>query len=248
MESAAKLADHVLASIFVNPTQFAPHEDFTKYPRPLEADLAACEKAGVEGVFVPTVDEIYPPAALTLDISIPALAAILEGEIRPTHFAGVCRVVAKLFNIAQPHVACFGQKDYQQVRVIDAMVRDLCFPITIAELATVREDDGLAMSSRNVYLSPEDRRHAVGLFKALSEAKVMVERDGEVDPKRVEAAMRQALLAHHVEPDYAVIRHPHTLAEIDAINPALTHGVVALVAGRLGPVRLIDNMVLARVK
>jgi pantoate--beta-alanine ligase len=246
MEAARKLADHVLVSIFVNPTQFGPTEDFAKYPRPIEADLAACQGAGVEMVFRPDVAEMYPSDRLVCDVNIPALATILEGEIRPMHFAGVCRVVTKLFNVLQPDVACFGQKDYQQVRVIQAVVDDLNMPVTIAELATVRESDGLAMSSRNVYLDPEQRRHAVGLYKALQEARMLIEDDGETDAGTVESAMRQTLAAHHVSPDYAVIRHPQTLATLDSINPALTGGVVALVAGRLGGVRLIDNMVVGR--
>ncbi|MCE9591612.1 MAG: pantoate--beta-alanine ligase [Planctomycetes bacterium] len=246
MQAAKQLADHVLVSIFVNPTQFGPSEDFTRYPRPIERDLEACRAAGVAGVFNPTVEAMYPADLLPCDVTIPALATILEGAARPGHFAGVCRVVAKLFNIVQPDVACFGQKDYQQCRVIQAMVDDLAFPIRIAELATVRESDGLAMSSRNAYLTAEERRHAVGLYKALSAAKSLVETEGETNPAAVESAMRQVMVSHHVEPAYAVLRHPRTLAELDAINPAVTGGVVALAAGKLGAVRLIDNMVLGR--
>ncbi|MCC7192165.1 MAG: pantoate--beta-alanine ligase [Phycisphaeraceae bacterium] len=246
MESARRLADHVVVSIFVNPTQFAPHEDFAKYPRPIEADLAACETAGVSGVFHPDPLEMYPANQLTSEVNIPQLASILEGAVRPTHFAGVCRVVAKLFNIIQPDVACFGQKDYQQVRVIQAMVDDLNMPVTIAELATVRESDGLALSSRNVYLDPEQRRHAGALYKALQAARLLIESDGETEPANIESAMKQIIESHQVTPDYAVVRHPQTLAPLDSINPALTGGVVVLVAGRLGSVRLIDNMVVGR--
>lgn len=246
MQAGHCLADHVLVSIFVNPTQFGPAEDLTRYPRPIENDLALCEQAGVAGVFEPSVEEIYPPGRPACEVTVPALANMLEGHHRPGHFAGVCRVVAKLFNIVQPDVACFGQKDYQQLRVIQAMVNDLDMPVTIAELATVREPDGLAMSSRNVYLTPAQRHHALGLYKALSEARMLVEEEEETDPAVVETAMRQVLVAHHVEPDYAVVRHPLTLTPIDSINPKLTGGVVALIAGRLGNVRLIDNMVLGR--
>jgi len=248
LESARKLGDHVLASIFVNPAQFGPGEDYERYPRPIEKDLAACEKAGVAGVFQPDASEMYPSETPACEVTVPALADILEGAHRPGHFAGVCRVVAKLFHIIEPDVACFGQKDYQQLRVLQAMADGLNFPVTIAALATVREPDGLAMSSRNAYLNPEERRHAVGLFKALSEARDEVEQKGETDPSIVEAAMRRTLAAHHIKPDYAVVRHPLTLQPIDSINPAVTGRVVALIAGRLGPVRLIDNMMLGAKK
>lgn len=249
IESARKFGDHVVVSIFVNPTQFGPHEDFNRYPRPIEKDLAMCEAAGAVGVFNPDPAEMYPPqtsGALPCDVTIPALASILEGASRPGHFAGVCRVVAKLFNIVQPHVACFGQKDYQQVRVISAMVDDLNMPVRIVELATVREPDGLAMSSRNVYLDAESRKRAVGLSLALAEAAAMIEQRGETDPAAVESAMRQIIIAHHLEPDYNTVRHPHTLLPLDLIAPAQTGGVVALVAARIAGVRLIDNRVIGR--
>jgi len=246
MHAAAKLADHVVVSIFVNPTQFGPNEDFNRYPRPIEKDLDACRAAGVAGVFYPSVEAMYPPDKPACDVTVPSMASILEGVVRPGHFAGVCRVVAKLFNIVRPDVACFGQKDYQQCRVIETMTEDLAFPIAIAELATMREADGLAMSSRNVYLGPEERRHAVGLHKALMAARLLVDEEGESNPAAVEAAMRQVMLSHHIAPDYAVVRHPRTLGELDAITPAVTGGVVALVAGKLGSVRLIDNMVIGR--
>lgn len=244
VEAARGLADHVLVSIFVNPTQFAPHEDFNRYPRPIERDLAMCEAAGVAGIFNPGVDDVYPPAVPPCDVSIPSMAGILEGAIRPGHFAGVCRVVLKLFNLTQPHVACFGQKDLQQLRVIEAMVADLNLPLAIQPVPTLREPDGLAMSSRNVYLNPEERRHAIGLSKAIKEGRALIEVGGESEPLRVEAAMRQVLLAHHIQPDYAVVRHPTTLAPLDSIDLKLTHGVALLVAGRLGSVRLIDNVLL----
>lgn len=246
MHAAAKLADHVVVSIFVNPTQFGPSEDFNRYPRPIEKDLDACRAAGVAGVFHPSVEVMYPPDRPACDVTVPSMASILEGAVRPGHFAGVCRVVAKLFNLVRPDVACFGQKDYQQCRVIETMTEDLAFPIAIAELATMREADGLAMSSRNVYLSVEERRHAVGLYKALAAARSLIEEEGETNPGAVESAMRQVLLSHHIAPDYAVVRHPRTLGELDAITPAVTGGVVALIAGKLGNVRLIDNMVIGR--
>ncbi|MCC7145224.1 MAG: pantoate--beta-alanine ligase [Phycisphaeraceae bacterium] len=246
MRAGRQLADHVVVSIFVNPTQFGPNEDFARYPRTINDDLQLCEKAGVAGVFCPEVEEMYPPQDVGCRISLPGLDDILEGKIRPGHFTGVCRVVAKLLNIVGPDIACWGQKDYQQCRVVDAMMRDLAMPIRNVVLPTVREPDGLAMSSRNRYLDAENRRHATGLYKALGVAKAMVEQDGQTDPQIVEDAMRQAMEAHHFAVDYAVIRHPLTLTPLDSIEPRLTRGVVALAAGRLGPVRLIDNMILGR--
>jgi pantoate--beta-alanine ligase len=242
---ARTLCDHVLVSIFVNPTQFAPNEDFTRYPRTLDADLKGCESAGAAGVFYPDADEMYPLGQPECSVNVPALTADLEATPRPTHFAGVCRVVLKLFNIVQADVACFGQKDYQQLRVVQAMVADVNLPLRVVGVPTVREADGLAMSSRNRFLNAEQRQHARGLFKALTEAKMLVEQAGEVNPQRVEDAMSQIMRAHHFEVDYATVRHPRTLAKLDCIEPAVTGGVVALVAGRMGPVRLLDNMVLA---
>lgn len=243
---AAEVADHVAVSIFVNPTQFGPGEDYERYPRMVEDDLRQCEEAGVSLVFLPKVDEMYPPELVDAHLDVPDLTAELEGAARPGHFAGVCRVCAKLFNVIEPDVAVFGEKDYQQLKAIEAMVADLAMDLRIEPVATVRERDGLALSSRNQYLSPEQRRHAVGLYKALQQARMLVEESGETDPAVVEQALVEVLTAHHLEADYAAVRHPHTLKRLDAIEPALTHGVVALVAARLGAVRLIDNMVLGR--
>jgi len=249
IRTAGALADHVLVSIFVNPTQFAPGEDFERYPRPLERDLEVCAAAGAQGVFHPTGAQMYPGGAAHPTagpeclITVPSLAGMLEGAARPTHFQGVCRVVAKLLHIVEPDVACFGRKDYQQLKIIEAMATDLDLPVRIVGLPTVREPDGLARSSRNAYLSVEQRARAVALHQALEAARELVERQGETDPAAVEAAMRTVLGTHHVDGiDYAVVRHPHTLAPLDCIDPALTGGVVALIACRLGPVRLIDNM------
>lgn len=244
VDAAKQMADHVLISIFVNPTQFAPHEDFNKYPRPLDADLARCEQAGVDGAFCPPVTEIYPAGDIPTDINVPSLASVLEGAHRPDHFGGVCRVVTKLFNIVQPDVACFGRKDYQQLKIIESMATDMAMPVRVVGCPTVREQDGMAMSSRNAYLQGDDRKHALGLFKALSEARNLVEQQGETDPQIVEEAMQRTMQAHRVQVDYATLRHPHTLAKFDCIEPTLTGGVVALVAGHVGNVRLIDNMVL----
>lgn len=245
VEAGLKLADHAIVSIYVNPTQFGPAEDFTKYPRTLADDLAMCEKAGAAGVFCPTNEVMYPPHQLECAVNIPELATILEGEFRPGHFAGVCRVVAKLFNMVQADVACFGRKDLQQLRVIEAMVDDLAMPVRIVGCPTLREQDGLAMSSRNRYLTPELRKRGLGLFAALRQARSMVEEQGETDPRAIEAAMRTILLAHHIEVQYAVVRHPHTLLPIDCVEPKVTAGVAAVIAGKVDHVRLIDNMILA---
>ncbi len=244
VDAARERADHVVVSIFVNPTQFGVHEDFDRYPRPVDDDLARCRESGVSVVFAPTVTQMYPADTVASDLTVPSLTGDLEGAFRPGHFNGVCRVVAKLFNIIEPDLAVFGQKDYQQWRVIDAFVRDLNVPVEVVRHGTVRESDGLAMSSRNVYLTPQERTHALGLYKSLIEAKLLIEEAGETDPAVVERAMHNALVAHQVDVDYAVIRHPQTLAPLDSISPQLTEGVVALVAGRVGAVRLIDNLLI----
>ncbi len=244
IEHAQTLAPNVMVSIFVNPTQFAPHEDFDRYPRPIEQDLTLCRKLGVQIVFNPTPEQMYPPQRIATQLTVPALVADLEGACRPGHFDGVCRVCCKLFNICQPQVAVFGRKDYQQLRVISAMVEDLDLPLRIEPMDTVREEDGLAMSSRNRYLDAEQRPRAVGLYKALCQARAMVEQAEETDPAAVEEAMRHVLQTHQLEIEYAVLRHPLTLRPLDVIDPSLTSGVVALIAARLGATRLIDNMLL----
>ncbi|MBI1335687.1 MAG: pantoate--beta-alanine ligase [Phycisphaera sp.] len=246
IEHGGRIADHVIVSVFVNPTQFGPNEDFTRYPRPFARDVEMAREAGAVGVFAPDVEEVYPPGDVACDVSVPALAGDLEGAQRPGHFAGVCRVVAKLLHMVSPDVACFGQKDYQQLRIVEAMARDLAMPYAIEAVPTVREPDGLALSSRNAYLSPEDRAHAVGLYRALCEARRMVENPNvaEADPRVVEAAMRQFIASYHLVVDYAELRHAKTLAKLETIDPAHTPEVVALVAARCGPVRLLDNTVL----
>ena len=240
VHAGKQLTDDVWVTIFVNPTQFGPNEDLAKYPRPIEADLAACEKAGVTAVFNPEPDTVYPPGIMPVSIDLPELTTEFEGAQRPGHFAGVCRVVLKLLNLCQPTFACFGQKDYQQLRVVEEMVADLNLPIAIQRVPTMREADGLAMSSRNRYLDAGQRSHAIGLYKALLLARQMIEDAGETDPQAVEHAMQQILIAHHITPDYAAIRHPDTLAAMDLVRPP----VVALIAGRLGEVRLLDNLII----
>jgi pantoate--beta-alanine ligase len=242
IEKARQITPHVVVSIFVNPTQFGPTEDFNRYPRPIERDLELCRQAGAAGVFNPTVDAVYPPGVSACEISVPEVAADLEGAMRPGHFAGVCRVVAKLFNMVQPTHACFGQKDLQQLRVIEAMVADLNFPLEIVPCETLRDPDGLAMSSRNVYLTPEGRKHGLGISKALKEGRRLILEQGESDPQAVESAMAQILKAHHLQIDYAVVRHARTLAPIDCIEPQQPGRVAMLIAARVEKVRLIDNM------
>ena len=183
VDAAKEYADRAMVSVFVNPTQFGPNEDLARYPRPFEADVALCEARGVDAIFAPTPDVMYPADAVDVSIDVPALTNVLEGELRPGHFAGVCRVVAKLLILAMADVAIFGRKDYQQLQVIQAMAEDLFLPTRIIAAPTKREPDGLAMSSRNRYLEGEQRRHAIGLHKALLAAKALVEDDGENQPR-----------------------------------------------------------------
>ncbi len=247
VEAGRRDADRVIVSIFVNPTQFGPHEDFHRYPRPIEQDLALCEAAGADGVFNPPVEEMYPPHAPACDVNVPDLTHDMEGVMRPGHFQGVCRVVAKLFNIVAPDVACFGMKDYQQLAVIRAMTTDLNLPIAILACPTRREPDGLAMSSRNRYLDPDQRRRAVGLHRSLQQARRMVEEEGCTDPAAVEDAMRRVIAEHGFDRiDYATVRHPRTLAALKVMDPGTPDAAVALVAARMGTTRLLDNVVMGR--
>ncbi|MEM9881890.1 MAG: pantoate--beta-alanine ligase [Planctomycetota bacterium] len=237
--AARKVCDAVAVSIFVNPTQFGPGEDFRRYPRPTDVDLAKCETAGADLVFVPQDAAVYPPGVPLVSVDVPTLTDTLEGAQRPGHFAGVCRVMLKLLNLFRPDAVTFGQKDYQQLCVVRAMVADLMLDVEIIEVPTMREDGQLAMSSRNAYLDDTARRDALGLSKALRQALRAVS-DGETDPEAVEAMMRSAMTAHRVAVDYAAVRRRRTLAEVDTIVPG---EAVALVAGRVGEpaVRLIDN-------
>ncbi len=239
VEAARPACDRCVVSIFVNPTQFGPHEDFARYPRPVSDDLSRCEAAGVDAVFMPEPEAMYPPRVPATSIEVPSLTREFEAAQRPGHFAGVCRVVLKLLNIVQPHAVTFGQKDYQQLAVCSAMIADLNLPIDVITVPTVREADGLALSSRNVYLDDDQRRRALGLIKSLRLAEKLIA-EGETDPAGVASAMRQMLEAHQIVPDYAAVRHPTTLAALDSIDGR----AVALVAGRLGQTRLLDNVVI----
>lgn len=231
--------DAVAASIFVNPTQFGPNEDLSRYPRPIEADLAKLDAAGVELMFLPSVEVMYPEGSATR-IEVGAIADRLEGAIRPGHFAGVATVVAKLFNIVRPDVAWFGQKDVQQTRVILQMVRDLDMDLQVCIGATVREPDGLALSSRNIYLSPEQRAEATALYRGLSAAEGAWA-GGEVDAETLRALVAAPIAATAGVIDYVSVADTDTLAELERV-PA--HGAVISLAVRFGTTRLIDNLVL----
>jgi len=230
--------DRVAATIFVNPAQFGPSEDLAKYPRDLPGDLALLAREGVDMVFTPTEAVIYPPGFSTW-VTEEQVALRWEGEARPGHFRGVTTVVLKLFNIVRPERAYFGEKDYQQLRVIERMVRDLNLPVTIVPCPTVREPDGLALSSRNVRLEPADRKAARVLSRALEAARSAAakgERDGEALRRIAEDVIRgepQARL------DYVAVVDRETLEPLGRLD---ARGAVCLVAARIGPVRLIDNL------
>ncbi|NWG17015.1 MAG: pantoate--beta-alanine ligase [Chloroflexi bacterium] len=232
--------DAVMVSIFINPAQFGPGEDLSRYPRDLPGDLAALEKAGVDVVFTPTPDLMYPPGFQTW-IEVAEVSRGLEGERRPGHFRGVATVVAKLFNLFQPHAAYFGQKDAQQVAVIKRMVRDLDFPLELVICPTVREADGLAMSSRNAYLNPEQRRAAGVLYRALSAAGD-AHAAGLRDPDALRAIMLDMLRAEPLaEPEYVSVADARSLRELDAPGDA---PMLLSMAARVGATRLIDNRLL----
>ena len=228
---------NVIVSIYVNPTQFGHREDFGSYPRELNRDLELLREEGVDIVFVPSDDEIYPPEFSSW-VDVGKVTERLEGSSRPGHFRGVATVVAKLFNIVQPSRAYFGQKDAQQVVVIKRMVADLNMGIDIVVVPTVRENDGLAMSSRNIYLSPEERQAATILFKALTLARQLRE-GGEKDAGKIRRQMTSLVQKEPLaQIDYVSITDAETLEELDLLDrPA-----VASLAVRIGKTRLIDNM------
>jgi pantoate--beta-alanine ligase len=230
--------DRVVASVFVNPTQFGPNEDFDRYPRTLVQDQAGLADQQCDLVFAPDVATMYPfgPAG-SVSLHVPEVTDTLEGAHRPGHFDGVATVVCKLFNLVQPDVAVFGQKDYQQLKVIERMVRDLALPVKVMGAPTLRADDGLALSSRNQYLSPAERELAPQIYATLQQMRELVGKGHAV--KVVEQAAASKLARAGFEPDYAVIRRAEDLSE-----PAEgeREGLVALIAARLGSTRLIDNL------
>jgi len=228
-----------VVSIFVNPTQFGPKEDFSRYPRDPERDLALLKKEGVEAVFMPPVDEMYPPGFSSW-VEVGSIGDRLEGAARPGHFRGVATVVAKLFNIVRPDRAYFGQKDAQQVVVIKRMVTDLNMNLEIVAVPTVREPDGLAMSSRNIYLSPEERKQAAVLYQSLTLAQRLWAQ-GEKSAQAIRRQMTELIEKQPLaEIDYISIANAETLDELDVVRPP---ALVSL-AVRFGKTRLIDNVVL----
>jgi len=228
----------VVASIFVNPTQFGPGEDFSQYPRPLEADLAVCRSEGVDLVFAPAAGEMYPEGFATT-VRVAGLGETMCGRRRPGHFDGVATVVAKLLAIVRPDVAYFGEKDAQQLAVVRRMVADLNLPVEVRGCPLVREPDGLAMSSRNAYLSAEERRRALVLSAALAEAREAI-RAGERDGARLAERVRERLrAAKGVELEYVAVVDPDTLADLDRIRGAC----LVAVAAKVGAARLIDNVI-----
>ena len=242
---AREQADLVIVTVFVNPTQFGAGEDFSKYPRSLERDVAAAARSGADVVFAPEAGAMYPEGFQT-SVTVDALTGVLEGASRPGHFRGVATVVTKLFHITRAHLAVFGQKDAQQVAVIRQMVRDLNLPVAIVVGPIVRESDGLAMSSRNAYLSPEERRQASALYRSLRLGEQMIG-DGERDAARIRSLMA-ALIARESTGriDYISIADPGSLREL-AILPEPGEALVSL-AVRFGSTRLIDNCVVAVVR
>jgi pantoate--beta-alanine ligase len=233
--------DLVLVSLFVNPAQFGPSEDLEAYPRDEARDAALAEELGVDVLFAPPVEEVYP-AGFATSVAVAGLTEVLDGDPRqrgPEHFAGVTTVVTKLFNMAQPSAAYFGQKDAQQALVIKQLVRDLDIPVRIEVVPTVREPDGLAMSSRNAYLNDEERERALGLSRALAAANREVAA-GRRDAQTVLAAASGELEAHGIEPEYLELRSADDLSPAERVNGR----TLLAVAARVGRARLIDNVIL----
>ncbi|HIY71928.1 MAG TPA: pantoate--beta-alanine ligase [Candidatus Luteimonas excrementigallinarum] len=229
-------ADRVVASVFVNPTQFGPDEDFDRYPRTPDEDAAGLEAAGCDVLWLPSVETMYPFGAdNAVQMRVPGVTDVLEGERRPGHFDGVATVVSRLFNQVQPDVAAFGRKDYQQLAVIRYLVRDLAFPIRLLAGDTLREADGLAMSSRNRYLSAAERGQAVEIHQTLQAMRERLVGGSPADA--VESMARQRLQGAGFEVDYAAVRTPELVAPVDSAGRR-----VLLIAARLGSTRLIDNL------
>jgi len=241
MQAARRLGDGFVASLFVNPMQFGPNEDFAHYPRTPREDERMLMDAGCDVLFMPDVAEIYPRGyAASTRIDVPELSAILDGEFRPGHFEGVATVVAKLFNIVEPDIAVFGEKDYQQLTIIRRMAADLCMPVEVVGAPTVRERDGLAMSSRNQYLTTDERLIAPRIFAELKRAAARLEA-GESDYPAIERTGREALASAGFRPDYLSIR----ARDLTVPAPGARE-LVVLVAARLGRARLIDNLQVSR--
>jgi len=239
VRAAKTSCDAVAASIFVNPTQFGPNEDLAKYPRSFERDRQLLEKEGVDLLFAPSVEEMYPPGAMTW-VTVEELSGKLDGRSRPGHFRGVTTVVAKLFHIIEPDVAFFGQKDAAQVAIIRRMVRDLNLPVEIVACPIVREADGLAMSSRNAYLDPQQRQHALVLHRSLMQVKRLADQGERSAAKLIAAAKAEFAPEPSVSLDYFEIVNPDSLDPVDDVSG----GALVAVAAYVGNTRLIDNIVL----
>ncbi len=238
IEAARRHSDRFLASIFVNPMQFGPNEDFAHYPRTPAQDARMLEAAGCDLMFMPDVIEMYPNGSeRATRVEVPGLSSILDGEFRPGHFEGVATVVAKLFHIVEPDVAVFGEKDFQQLTIIRRMVADLCLAVSIIAAPTVRDPDGLAMSSRNQYLADEERRKAPVIHQTLLAAVERL-RVGDRDFAAIERSGLEALDTAGFRPDYFAVRRANDLSNPDAN----TRHLVVLTAARLGRARLIDNL------
>lgn len=231
----------VAVSIFVNPTQFGKNEDYSRYPRTFESDLTKCRAAGVDAIFAPSVEEMYPPGSETR-VNVGPLAEPLCGEHRPGHFEGVATIVAKLFALTGPSIAVCGKKDYQQLRVITRMARDLCFPVEIVPHPTVREEDGVALSSRNAYLSETERERARAIPRALAAAAKAFE-GGERDPLRLRAIAHEVVAPVADSIDYVSTVDAETLAPFESDAKVSDRALLAI-ALRIGSTRLIDNLVL----
>lgn len=238
VETAREHAAHIVVSVFVNPMQFGENEDYGAYPRTLESDQTRLSELGVDVLFAPPVSEVYPAGdAASTRVEVPGLSDILCGASRPGHFVGVSTVVAKLFNMVQPDVAVFGEKDFQQLLVIRRMALDLDMPVEIIGMPTVRESDGLAMSSRNAYLAPDERQRASALYRALCSARDRL-LSGEAGFAEVEAQGLQDLAAAGMRPDYFTVRRSADLG----VPSHGASGLVVLGAAWLGQARLIDNL------
>ena len=240
VRQAQQACETVAVSIFVNPTQFGPHEDLANYPRDLEHDLSLLRDLGCTFVWIPEATEIYPPGFNTY-VEVGGITDVLEGARRPGHFRGVATVVTKLFNVVQPTWAYFGQKDAQQTVVIKQLVRDLALPVEIVVVPTIREADGLALSSRNVYLDPQERQAATVLSRALRAA----EQASQAGEQQAEALRLIMLEQLHREPlahvEYVSVAHPHTLQELTTVDRP---GALISLAVRIGRTRLIDNLII----
>jgi pantoate--beta-alanine ligase len=236
---AKELSDRVVVSIFVNPIQFAPGEDYQRYPRDLERDKALLEKEGVDVLFSPKVEEMYPPGFQTY-VEVKELSSGLCGKYRPGHFVGVATVVLKLFNIVQPDIAAFGEKDYQQLKVIQRMVQDLNLDVKIISHPTVREEDGLAMSSRNTYLSLEERKSAIALYKALNLTEELINQ-GERRVATLKEKLKEFIESFpYTKVQYIEFVHPETLKEVERVDEPTLLALAVFV----GKARLIDNKVI----